>query len=100
MPLKTCAKNLRKPKELFQSSHQNFKAFDLSTKMPPCFAIDWQFETGDTANEFVLEKKETPRRLVSGKARELCSWLHTDPKRLHTAPYATLHSGLRWSNSL
>lgn len=57
MPFKTYAKNLGKQHELFQSSHQKFKAFNLSTKTLPHFANDWQFETGDTASEFVLEKK-------------------------------------------
>lgn len=57
--------------ELFQSSHQKFKAVNLSPKMLLHFANDWQFETGDTAREYVLEEKWTLSRLVSGKASEL-----------------------------
>lgn len=57
MPFKTYAKNWGKQKELFPSSHQKVKAFGPSPKMLPRFANGWKFEAGDTASEFVLEKK-------------------------------------------
>lgn len=62
---------MRRQNELFQSRLQKFKAFNLSPNTFLHFANDWQFETGDTAREFVLEKKWTLSRLVSGKASEL-----------------------------
>lgn len=64
-------KNLGKQNELFQNSHQKFIAFNLSPKMLPHFANDWQFETGETASKFVLKKKQMLSRLVSGKASKL-----------------------------
>lgn len=91
--LRRYAKNWGKQTELFESSHQKFKAFSPSTKMLPRFANDWKPETGDTASELVLEKQWTLTRLVSGKPSELCS-------RPHAAPRATLHQGLRRSHSL
>ena len=57
MPLRRYAKNWGKQTELFESSHQKFKAFSPSTKMLPRFANDWKPETGDTASELVLEKQ-------------------------------------------
>lgn len=57
MPFKTYAKNWGKQKELFQRSHQKFKAFGPSLKMLPGFVNDWKFETGDAASGFMLEKK-------------------------------------------
>lgn len=58
MPFKMYANNVGKQTELFSSSHQKFKAFNLETKMPPHLVNDWHFETGDTASKICGEEKK------------------------------------------
>lgn len=61
------------------------------------FANDWQCETGDTAREFVLEKKWTLSTLVSGKASELFMARHKSQRSAYK--YLT-HLSIRASDGL
>lgn len=59
-----------KQNELFQSSHQKFKAFNLSPKVLPHFASNWKFQNGCHSQWICAEEELDTKQIGLRKGKQ------------------------------